>query len=279
MNAQPKKIILCDLDGTLLNQRYEMTAPLSDLVTAVTAKQEMGYSIGLNSDTPLLPLQTWARTFGMCGPLLCEKGQLLCVSPEGPVHIYGKMEPFFQRLRQQVMVQAHREIFETFVGVGDVTQFIIDGGGVYGVDRCAVLINGYRQCSFSAYALARQNDKLSTDAELFAKFCDLVFSIIGKDLELLDEPDRNEASGILILHEKGASKSVAVERLFEEFGDDMELVMIGDGNADIIRTGHPIKLCAVANATPSLKAKALETGGIVATKPFAEGVLEILLHL
>jgi phosphoglycolate phosphatase-like HAD superfamily hydrolase len=279
MNAQPKKIILCDLDGTLLNQRYEITAPLPDLVRAVTAKQEIGYSIGLNSDTPLLPLQTWARTFGMCGPLLCEKGQLLCVSPVSPVHIYGKMEQFFQRLRQQVMILAHQEIFQTFVGVGDVTQFIINGGGAYGVDCCAVLINGYRQCSFSCYALASRNGKLSTDAELFAKFCDLVFSIVGTDLELLDEPDTNAASGILILHEKGASKSLAVDRLFEQFGDDTELVMIGDGNADIIHTRHRVKLCAVANASESLKAKAVETGGLIATKPFAEGVLEILLCL
>jgi hydroxymethylpyrimidine pyrophosphatase-like HAD family hydrolase len=272
-------IILCDLDGTLLNQRYEITAPLPDLVRAVSAKQEIGYSIGLNSDTPLLPLRTWARKFGMCGPLLGEKGRLLCVSPDSPVQIYGKMEAFFQRLRQQVMVLAHQEIPQTFVGVGDVTEFIINGGGVYGVDCCAVLINGYRQCSFSGYALASQKGQFVPDADLFARFCDLVFSVVSKDRELLDEPDRNGASGILILHEKGATKTLAVERLFEQFGDDTEIIMIGDGNADIIHTRRPVKLCAVANASESLKAKAVETGGLIATKPFAEGVLEILLRL
>jgi hydroxymethylpyrimidine pyrophosphatase-like HAD family hydrolase len=275
-----KKIILCDLDGTLLNKQYELTAPLHILVRAVQAKQTEGYVIGLNSDTPLLPLRTWASRFGMEGPLISEKGQLLSISPHSPEQVYGKMSAFFRRLRQQVMIRAHEEIPRAFVGVGDVTEFIIQGGGVYGVDRCAVLINGYRQCSFSAYALASNHGRLNAqDSELFERFCELVTSVVGDDEKLLDVADKNHDYGILILHEKGASKSLAVERLIKQAGDDAEIVMIGDRDADIISVSHEIKLCAVGNASPSLKARAHETGGIVAHKAFTEGVLEILLRL
>ena len=275
-----KQIILCDLDGTLIGGRYELTVPRETLLDAVRAKQAEGHLIGLNSDTPLLPLKSWAGQLGMSGPLLCEKGQLLSLSPDGPVEVYGGMAPFFHRLRQQVMIRAHEEIPRAFVGVGDVTEFLTRQGGVYGADRCAILINGYRQCSFSAYALANRDGRLSAqDAELFERFFSLVCSVLGEDVGRLDGPDRNQDYGLLILHEKGASKSLAVQRLADQVGDDTELVMIGDGDADIISITREVRLCAVGNATPALKAKAKATGGVVADGTFTEGVLEILSRL
>jgi hypothetical protein len=272
-----KKIILCDLDETLINREYELTVPIQVLISAIQAKQSNGCLIGLNSDTPLPALRNWADRFGMQGPLLCEKGQLLSLSPNGAAEVYGTMSAFFHQLRQQVIVRAHEEIPGAFVGIGDVTEFIIRQGRVFGVDRCAVLINGYRQCSFSGYALASHNGRLGTqDLELYKRFCDLVFSIIGDDQKYLDEPDQNQYYGILVLHEKGASKNHAVERLIEQIDDNTEVIMIGDADADIISIKHKIKLCAVSNASPSLKAKAQETGGIIASKAFTEGVVEIL---
>src|ERR1700719_2725895 len=117
------RVILCDLDGTLINRQYELTVPLPNLVSIIQSKQSEGFLVGLNSDTPILPLRAWARELGMKGPLLGEKGQLLCLTPDSPPHIYGKLPDFFRILRQRIMVQAYEEIPEAFVGVGDVTQF------------------------------------------------------------------------------------------------------------------------------------------------------------
>lgn len=271
-----KRIILCDLDSTLLDKRYELTVPLETLVNSVSAKQDEGYIIGLNSDTPLLPLQTWARRFGMQGPLLAEKGQVLCPSPEVPAQVYGKLPDLFNSLRNQVMLRAREEFNEAFVGVGDVTEFVRQGA-VYGVDRAAILINGYRRCSFSGYALACKDGRLSAqDARLFERFCELVLSIAGEYAEQLDEPDKNPDYGIMVLHERGASKSLAVERLITQTEGGTGVVMIGDSDADIINSNAPVMLCAVGNASPDLKAKARESGGVVADKAYTEGVLEIL---
>lgn len=274
-----KRVILCDLDGTLIDERYKLTAPLPALVDLLKRKQAEDVLVGLNSDTPILSLRGWARKLGMQGPLLGEKGQLLWLSPESSPQIYGKRPDLFRSLKERVLVRAHEEFADAFVAVGDVTQFIIHHGGVYGNDRYAVLINGYRQCSFSAYALKSNEGGLSTDAAFFKRFCDLVFSTIGDDLELLDEPDRNSANGILILHEKGASKNLAVERLMDQVSQDTEITMIGDSDNDIISVARKVKLCAVSNASPLLKQKALETGGMVSSKPLTEGVLDIISRL
>ena len=62
-------------------------------------------------------------------------------------------------------------------------------------------------------------------------------------------------------------------------GNDYEYVMIGDADSDIIQMNYPIRLCAVGNASPTLKEKAREMGGIAATGLFTNGVLEILKGL
>lgn len=274
-----KRIILLDLDGTLIDQQYQLTLPDGEVRAIMDHIQGNHTLIGLNSDTPLIPVRIWAERLGLQGPLIAEKGQLFQKSSDDPPLLLGEMRDFFHDLRRQVIFSAHEEIKEAFVGIGDVTEFLRQGGSVHGADRCAVLINGYRQCSFSAYALVRRGERLVKDADTFARFCDLVFSIIGDDLDKLDEADKNQNYGILILHEKGASKTSAVERLVSRMGTEAEYVMIGDGDSDIIHTKYPIRLCAVGNASPRLKEKARETGGIVAGETFTRGVLEILMSL
>lgn len=274
-----RRIVLLDLDGTLIDKEYKLTVSEESIRVVIDRVQSMNTLVGLNSDTALLPLRLWALRLGLKGPLVAEKGQVLALSPTAePLSEIG-ISDYFHQLKQRVILTA-LETFETaFVGVGDITEFIREGGHAYGVDQSAILINGYRQCSFSGYALGSRSDSLVKDPEIFDRFCDFVLSIVGDDSERLDPPDRNPDYGILVLHEKGASKSRGVTRLIGMLGTDIEYVMIGDTDSDIIQIDYPTRLCAVNNASPGLKAAVRETGAIIASESFTKGVLEILEHL
>lgn len=278
MMAPYKKIVLLDLNGTLIDDEYRLTVSDERIKTAIKNIQDNDVAVGINSDTSFLQLQSWARDLGMRGPLIAEKGQVLALSPDEPPQLPGAMLDFFQRLREQIVLRVHKEFPRAFVGLGDVTMFLHQRGQIYGEDRLTVLINGYRQCSFSGYALARRNNKLVKDAEIFDSFCNLVFSIVGDSSEKLEE-DKNQDYGFLMLHERGASKTLAIERLVEQLGSELEYIMIGDGDSDIITARYPVKLCAVSNASPALKKRVEETGGIIAKESLTQGVVELLTRL
>jgi hydroxymethylpyrimidine pyrophosphatase-like HAD family hydrolase len=270
-----KSIVLLDLDGTLINKEYHLTIPEERVANAIRKIQANNTLVGLNSDTPLLPLRSWARCLGMNGPLVAEKGQVLAISPEDSPKVLGTMAEFFQDMKQQVAIRSYEEIPGAFIGIGDVTEFVRHKGKIYGEDQVAVLINGYRRCSFSAFALAVRSNNLEIKPEVLDRFTDLVLSVVGINRRELEKEDKNPDYGILILHEKGASKTVAVERLIEQMGTDTKYVMIGDSNSDIITTCHPIRLCAVGNACPELK----ERSTMVAQADYTAGVVEILNKL
>src|SRR2546429_5655911 len=147
-----KKIVLLDLDGTLIDKDYRLTVSYEHIKAEIKSIQDKDALVGINSDTPLLPLRSWAHHLGMRGPLIAEKGQVLALSPDDPPQRLGAMAPYFRHLRQQVLLQAHDKFPRAFIALGDVTEFLRQNGRIYGEDELAVLINGYRQCSFSGYA-------------------------------------------------------------------------------------------------------------------------------
>jgi hydroxymethylpyrimidine pyrophosphatase-like HAD family hydrolase len=274
-----RRIVLLDLDGTLIDREYKLTTSEESIRVVIDQLQKMNTLVGLNSDTALLPLRDWALRFGAKGPLVAEKGQVIALSPtDEPLSEIG-VKDYFHQLKQRVILTVLENCEAAFVGIGDITEFIREGGHAYGVDRCAILINGQRECSFAGYALGNRSNRLVQDPEIFDRFCDLVLSMVGNDSGRLDAPDRNPGYGILVLHEKGASKSMGVTRLMRLLGTDIEYVMIGDTDSDIIRTDYPTRLCAVNNASPSLKEAVRENGGIIASETFTKGVLEILTRL
>jgi hydroxymethylpyrimidine pyrophosphatase-like HAD family hydrolase len=273
-----ERVVLLDLDRTLLDDHSRLNASVEELRWSIRRIQGSNTVVGLNSDTPLGPLTSIARNFGLNGPCLAERGQVLAVAPDQPPIVLGGLTSFFRGLRQQVVVRAVEEIPRAFVAIGDVTEFLNRRGRVHGQDNAAVLVNGYRICSFSAYALTSRGGLLVRDDSFLDFFCDMVFTLVGAEIDRL-EVDKNPPYGIVILHQKGASKTTAFERLVELLGQHIEYFMVGDSDSDIIKSQYPVRLCAVGNASPALKEQATKTGGIVAEASFARGVLEILAHL
>src|SRR5205085_6203224 len=109
--------------------------------------------------------------FGMHGPLLGERGQTLQLSAQDTPEVMGKRSDFFLDLRSQIVAKVLKEMPRAFIGIGDVTEFIINKGKVFGVDKCGILINGYRQCSLSAYARSVNANGLVLDPDFFNRFC------------------------------------------------------------------------------------------------------------
>src|SRR5437588_3343222 len=93
------KIILLDLDGTLIDKEYRLTVSDEYIKATIKSIQDKNVLVGINSDTPLLPLRSWAHHLGMRGPLIAEKGQVLALSPDDPPKLLGAMAPYFRSLR------------------------------------------------------------------------------------------------------------------------------------------------------------------------------------
>src|SRR5688500_7089748 len=70
------KVALFDIDGTLIDTRYEVTD--DDIYTVIQEAQEAGWTIGLSSDTPHATMLERAVQFDIKDdPLIAEKGGLV----------------------------------------------------------------------------------------------------------------------------------------------------------------------------------------------------------
>ena len=271
------KAVLLDLDGTLIDTAYCYTVPIDRVVEAIAAVQARGVLVGLHSDTPLQPLRRYAAELGMNGPLLAEKGQVLEISRDAPARIDQQTADFFTTFRRRFIADAISMLPEGFAGLGDVTEFVRQRGQIYGADQKAILVNGYRQCSFSAYALRRQGNSLVPDLDLLDMLCGRILELLAPHPVAAFDLDRNPTYGIVILHEKSASKTTGIQRLQSLLALE-EIAMVGDGDSDVV-IAPGVRVCAVENSTSSLKECVQKTGGVLADQVVTEGVLQILKRL
>jgi hypothetical protein len=70
-----KRLALFDLDGTLINESYQVTD--DGIYQAIQQAQDVGWRVGLSSDTPYEPLAAWRDKFGMNGPIIAENGAVV----------------------------------------------------------------------------------------------------------------------------------------------------------------------------------------------------------
>jgi hypothetical protein len=70
-----KRLALFDLDGTLINESYQVTD--DGIYQAIQQAQDAGWRVGLSSDTPYEPLAAWRDKFGMNGPIIAENGAVV----------------------------------------------------------------------------------------------------------------------------------------------------------------------------------------------------------
>ena len=79
--TNPKdRVLLLDLDKTVVDEAYNYNSPWDrDLILSLRSK---GWSIGLNSDTPLDTLKIWSARLEIDGPIIAERGGIVRIGDE-----------------------------------------------------------------------------------------------------------------------------------------------------------------------------------------------------
>ncbi len=265
-----KLLILSDLDKTIIDRNYKLTAKISDFLSVIKRAQNKGHLVGLHSDTPLSVLVEWANKFNMNGPIIGENGSVARISKAiEPITIAPKDRSIrWKALRREIsffLVSNGYLVVDTNDYLGYLEQKYPAKAG-----EKMIIVNGCREHSLAYYVRSVITDgSLVKDVLLFKKVNDLVL----KKFPLLKDTDQdlNPDYTLSIFVSKGANKANAMPVLRSYFPNH-KIIMIGDGTGDIVMHDNVDALYAVSNAVSGLKSVADK----VAIRAVTEGVIEII---
>lgn len=257
------RVALLDLDGTLIDDNYQLNDP--GINSAIATLQSQGWKVGLSSDTPLKGLQVWAERFGMNGPLIAEKGAI--VEVDGKTFVDESDEAAFLESRTKIeerLAELGVKIWE-----GNPAEAIRDGLKIGNSGDIYVLVNTLRTCSLGLFVReVDQSGNLYINNELTTSLIDELRDLFPPFDDL--QEDLNHTFGLLIASRGKVAKRFGTQALMQEQGLK-QVAMIGNSMTDYI--GSDIALhYAVSNASDEFKSRC----NYVAQSPTTSGVVEIL---
>ena len=270
------RLVLLDLDKTLIDERYRLTIDSARVVEVVTTCANAGISVGFCSDSPLLTLMQWAQQLHIGGPIVFEQGAGVYQSAaQTSTIVLPEATTWFSELRKRFVTKMMDRLPEWGVYVGDNTDFIRSGQRFPGACRFVALVSGIRQQSFGVHVRRVQgtDGELTIDTEALHMIRGegeaIARQLSSKTLDI----DENPEYGILIIHSMRTEKRNGVRFLIEH--EHPELVaMIGDSPRDYMDDARIIQY-AVGNARAEYKERCV----YVADTTYTAGVLEILNRL
>jgi hydroxymethylpyrimidine pyrophosphatase-like HAD family hydrolase len=255
-----EKIALFDIDGTILNEVYEITT--RDFSVAVERAKEAGWILGLSSDTPLEGMCEFRDEFRMDGPLIAEKGALFEVGGEA----------FYDKELSQSCVDARAEILEHFsssgftVWLGDPVSLLRNGGKIGKSGDLAVMVSEYRKCSLGMFARYIDSEgQLRVDNSLTEHVVEEARPLYPK-IHNINE-DVNHDYGLLIVADGTVDKRRGTLLLQRS----RNLGTIGNSLPDYLGVDVAVHY-AVGNATSGFK----DVADYVSESSFSSGVADIL---
>lgn len=260
--------VLLDLDSTLIDQSYNLT---TDVKATFGRLIHSGWLIGLNSDTPLKPLQVWWRKLGLNGPIVAERGAVVWL-PDGVQMLTSDFAEVFGNLRAAV-IRAFLQIPGCLVIAGDATEFVRTVDRLTGCDTLLVAVNQYRMCSLSFFVRTISDQGQVLKDPIQARSVIRRLSALSAEFPIINQGQLDERYCIFIVNAPDTNKTKGVQLLLDRLRLE-EMVMIGDSISDYIddpRVHH----FAVGNATPEF----LALCDRAATEVHTRGVIELLDNL
>lgn len=269
------KLVLLDLDNTLIDAEYRLTVPEDEFRAVVQELADKDIRVGLCSDSAAITLCQWAERLGLTGPIIAERGAVVWDSSERSANIINvEQTAWLRELREAFVLKIMRDMPGATLMLGDATQFVKARPMNPAMTEQVFAINGFRVASFSFFACRPNNDRsaLEPDPALLKEASAIVEELLSTFNKSKQDLfwDENPRYGILIVHAATTEKKHGISTLIEHLAPS-EVVMVGDGMADFLDLTH-VAQYAVGNADPLYKAKA----SFVAEHPLTEGVIECL---
>ncbi len=125
-------LVLLDVDKTVIDKKYQLTVELHDFVRAIERAQDAGITVGLNSDSALPTIRSWAKQWHIEGPLLAEQS-VICLQHEDNriIPMHGRLTQF-QAVRDAFVTTLVRDecsLGQLLVVAGDVNQMLSERTG------------------------------------------------------------------------------------------------------------------------------------------------------
>lgn len=260
------RCLFLDLDTTLIDETYGITD--SEIFKNIERLQNMGWEIGLNSNTPMEPLLVWASYFGIKGSIIAEKGSV----------IYDNDSLIFdQGLAKQI--QASKEAIRISLEATN-TQWlpgnpvdIIRENKFEGLESGPlVLLNTVRKCSLGFYVR-----EVTSNGEIVVN-PNVTTDILRRLKSYWPNPDKFEENvsfekGIFLSMPRNQTKRLGT-MIFMKNRSFTQVGIVGDSMGDFL--GEDIALhYAVSNAQENYKNRSV----FVSKFPLTKGCSDILRRL
>jgi hydroxymethylpyrimidine pyrophosphatase-like HAD family hydrolase len=267
---KPKnKFVMIDLDNTLIDRKTQQLNSDRLRPTIVTA-QSAGWTITLNSDTPLTSLKIWSDRFGIEGPIIAEKGGLIKIGNE---LIYAKPEIAEMFQASFGLVAERLKDLNLNVEFGSPVEIVFNN--IQYSDRPGervVFANDLRKTSLGLFVLKTdENGKLVPDGEGTQKVFDAIQDRLPSFPSI--QKWKSNDGGLIVVSDGEINKRNGSLLLMRRMGMD-EAGMVGDSTFDFVGT-DVAKHFAVGNADAEFKSKA----DYIAEAELTSGVVEILSGL
>lgn len=269
------KLVLLDLDNTLIDGEYRLNVPENEFRSVVQELADKDVCVGLCSDSAVITLRQWADRLGLTGPIVAERGAVIWDSVKQTEQIIELSKTaWFRDFRESFINVIMRNFVGSTLMIGDATKFVKDPCMNAALTQQVFAVNGFRVASFSFFACRPKDDHsmLEPDSELLkcaSALAEEMLTAYGKKKEDLFW-DENSPYGILILHAQTTEKWRGISALIDQLAPE-QTFMVGDGISDFLNLPH-VAQYAVGNADPSYKAKAT----FIAEQSLTKGVIECL---
>jgi HAD superfamily hydrolase (TIGR01484 family) len=272
----PHKLILLDIDGTLLDSKYHSDDP--KLIDLIAELQHSGVAFGLNSNRALEDLLPVAKMFGIEGPIVGENGVFVYYPAKGKTKYFldeAQLVALKQTKQQSElkMRQLLQQAFSASEVRWEEADTIKAAAGAnkskYQENAIVVLNNRFRKYTVSAHLKTYRRGTLEPLKDILPELTAALSNAFkSKDITVA----YSSLFANILVYSSLVSKRRAVEHLLKEDFPSAELFVIGDELGDYEMAAGLGEFLCVANASDEAKAKASR----ISPQPHSQGVRWLL---
>lgn len=272
-----KSLIFLDIDGTLIDNKYQTNCDGLKVLIKNLAKKDIIF--GLNSNRSLEDLLPVAKKFDITGPIIGENGAFVYMSSTGtthsllPVNLRRKMS----KLRKIFRPEAERFLREKYPrknvvyrNLDTVDAIIRPHKYDFPSDSLLILNNKFRKFTISAHIREFREENLIPAKKMLEELVDYLKKQFAEDKDLVISYSLSFCN--VLIYSSAVSKRLAIEKLKKKFFNSYRVYAIGDELSDFNMVNGIGSFFTISNASTEVK----NLAGYVSPFNYTQGVIDIL---